>query len=89
MFGGLKISEVKQISSISKKLKIDKSKLPMLRQASKEGRPEEEVMAELLGIPEGVDAKTYLHSVLTEREYEVLKSLFENYSQGKGSNPLN
>ena len=61
----------------------------MLRQASKEGRPEEEVMAELLGIPEGVDAKTYLSEVLTDREYEVLKGLFDSYTKGNGKNPLN
>lgn len=88
MFGGFKASEIRQISSISKKLKLNTSKLPALMKARKEGKPEEEAMAELLDLPEGVDAKTYLRQTLNESEYEVLRGVIEKYTQGAGTDPL-
>lgn len=88
MFGGLKISEVKQISSISKKLKLDRSKLALLSQAKNSGKSEDEVMMELFQIPEGQSSTTYLKETLSEQEYEVLKKLFSNFTNGKGKNPL-
>ena len=88
MVAGFKFKEIRQIASISKKLKIDKSKLPMLMNARKEGRPEEEVIAELLNVPAGVDAKTYLQENLTEQEYETLRGIIEKMTGGAGTDPL-
>jgi hypothetical protein len=88
MFGGLKLNQVKQIMGISRKLEFDKNKLDKLIAAREEGKNEEDTLAELLGVPEGQDAKTYLHSRLTPQEYEVLREVVANYTKGKGTNPL-
>ena len=76
---GLKLNQVKQIMSISRKLEFDKSKLDMLLEAREAGRNDDEVIAELLGIPEGVDAKEYLNQRLTPKEYDVLHEVVEEW----------
>jgi hypothetical protein len=88
MFGGLKLNQVKQIVGISRKLQFDKAKLDKLIEAREQGADEEQVLAELLGVPEGQDAKEYLHSRLTDQEYEVLREVVNTYTKGKGKNPL-
>lgn len=85
---GLKLSQIKAISSASVKLQLDKSKLDALLAARKAGLDDERVIAELLGVPEGVEAKDYIRERVTEKEYEALRSIVAQYTNGKGKNPL-
>lgn len=85
---GLKMSQIKAITAISRKLQFDKKKLDVLLEGHKSGRDQDELLAELLGVPEGVPAKEYLQEKLTDKEYEVLREVVDNYTKGKGNNPL-
>lgn len=85
---GFKSSDVKAIVSISRKLDLDKSKLQRLLKGQKAGVPEDELLAELLGVPEGEDPKEFLKTQLSPQEIEVLRTVVANMTKGKGNNPL-
>lgn len=85
---GFKSSDVKAIVSISRKLDLDKSKFNTLIAGQKQGIPEDELLADLLGVPEGRDAKEFLAEQLSAEELKVLRTIIANMTKGKGKNPL-
>jgi hypothetical protein len=85
---GFKGSEVKAIVSISRKLDLDKRKLQILLRGQKAGVPEDQLLADLLGVPEGRNAKEFLSEQLSPEEIEVLRNVVGNMTKGKGTNPL-
>jgi hypothetical protein len=71
-------SSVKAIIGVSKKIDLDKESLQKLINGRKAGVAENQLIAEMLHMPEGGDPDKFLESKLSPEELEVLKSILHN-----------
>jgi hypothetical protein len=74
-FPVLSFRDAKQIRVITKKLRLKSSDIAKLEEAQKAGVAPETAMANLLGMEEGENPKTYLASKLSEGEFQLVKRL--------------
>lgn len=81
---GLKASELIAVRSITKKFNLGAKELKELISAHNSGKSEDEILAQFLKAPEGVDPREYIESQLSPSEQESLNSILNKYTKGKG-----
>ena len=81
----ISLKDARTIKVITKKLRLNASKIGQLQAASKANIPADQAIANLLGIAPGEDPKEFIAKRLTPAEFEVLRRFLGNAIDG---NPL-
>lgn len=78
----ISMNDAKTIKVITKKLHFNNSSLMQLQAAQKAGISTEQAVANLLGLEDGQDPKSFIQERLTDTEYEVLKRILGSAKDG-------